>query len=214
MEAIPVINCEDRMCIERKLAALSDFLPPEHFIHIDIADSVFTPHKTWNAPVAWHSMVGNRFRLEAHLMVEHPAIWIAPWLAAGVKRFIVHVEAVDLASFKHIKKMCDREGVALMLTSNPETPIRSFLPYLAKCSTFQVLGVNPGFSGQAFLSITLEKIKWLRRKVPHAIIEVDGGMNPLNAKLAKDAGADVVVSASYIFGSSYPKQAYEVLKRI
>ena len=214
MDVIPVINCPERMCAERKVALVREFLPQGHFLHIDISDGIFTYHKTWNAPLAWRGMVGIQFLLEAHLMVEHPAVWITPWLAAGVRRFVVHIEAINEASFVKIKNLCNFYGATLMLTSNPETPVREFLPYVGRCSAFQVLCVHPGLAGQPFLPLTLKKVAWLRRKVPHAIIEVDGGIDPLNAKLAKDAGADTIVSASYIFNNAYPKEAYEVLKRI
>jgi ribulose-phosphate 3-epimerase len=214
MEVIPVINCENRADAEGKIATLRGFLEPGHFMHIDIADGVFAFHKTWNDPVAWREMIGGTFKLEAHLMVEHPWIWIAPWLAAGVARFIVHVEAIDDASFEIIKKWCDEHGTELMLASNPETPADHFSPYLSRCSMFQVLCVNPGLAGQAFLPLTLEKVKLIRQNAPHAIIEVDGGINPETARLAKDAGADIVVSATDIFSNNNPKEEYELLKKI
>ncbi len=215
MDVIPVINCEDRVCVEQRAAVLADFLEPNHFIHIDVADGVFSFHKTWNAPTAWRGLVGNtKFKLEAHLMVEHPAIWIAPWLAAGVKRFIIHIEAINEASFEKIKKLCDQHGATVMLTSNPETPVEHFSPYLTRCSAFQVLCVHPGLAGQPFLPLALEKVKWIRKNAPHAIIEVDGGIDPETARLAKEAGADIVVSANDIFNNKDPKEEYERLKQV
>ncbi len=178
MEVIPVINCVDRMRAELEVETLAGFLEQDHFIHIDVADGVFTFNKTWNAPTLLKRLVHGRFRLETHLMVEHPPVWIAPWLAAGATRFIVHVEAVDTASFLRIKRLCDQHGATLMLTSNPETPVREFASYLDVCSEFQVLSVHPGLAGQLFLPITLDKVRWIRRKAPHAIIEVDGGITP------------------------------------
>jgi ribulose-phosphate 3-epimerase len=77
-----------------------------------------------------------------------------------------------------------------------------------------VLAVLPGAAGQKFLSEDLEKIMVLRQASPSAIIEVDGGMNPETARLVKTAGADTIVSASYIFGSGDPKKAYEELRKI
>jgi ribulose-phosphate 3-epimerase len=216
MEVIPVVNCEDRTCAEKKLIALSSFLESGHFIHVDVTDGVFTPHKTWNDASAWKELLNARFhfQLEVHLMVEHPTIWIMPWIAAGVKRFIVHVEAIDEISFKKIKELCDQGGATLMLSSNPETPIEAFSPYFTICNWFQVLSVHPGLAGQPFLSLTLEKTSWLRRREPHAIIEMDGGMNPETAESAKNAGADIIVSASDIFNNQNPKKEYERLKKI
>jgi ribulose-phosphate 3-epimerase len=101
-----------------------------------------------------------------------------------------------------------------MLSSNPETPPEDFAPYLRDISRFQVLCVTPGLAGQKFLPLALEKVKWLKYALPDAIIEVDGGITPETAKWAKDAGADSVVSASYIFDNKDPEKAYEELKKI
>jgi ribulose-phosphate 3-epimerase len=214
MEIVPVINCADRMRAELEVETLAGFLERDHFVHIDVADGVFTFHKTWNAPTLLKRLVHGRFRLEAHLMVEHPPVWLMPWLAAGVTRFVVHVEAIDTASFLRMKRLCDQHGATLMLTSNPETPVWELASYLGVCSAFQVLSVHPGLSGQPFLPLTLDKVRWIRRKAPHGIIEVDGGITPATARLAKSAGADIIVSATDIFGSADPKREYEVLKKI
>jgi ribulose-phosphate 3-epimerase len=213
MRIFPVINCIDRACVEERLAILGTFLKPRDFIHIDIADGIFTFHKTWNHPKEWN-VLRSPFSLEVHLMVEHPEDQIVPWLAAGAKRFVVPVEAIDQDSFRAIAEQCKVAGAELMLSSNPETPQEDLTPYLREISHFQVLCVNPGLAGQKFLPLALEKVKWLKYALPHAIIEVDGGITPETAKWAKDAGADMIVSASYIFGSKDPKMAYEELKKI
>ena len=75
--------------------------PKGEFLHVDVADGVFTFHKTWNDTTGWAAL-RLPFPLEIHLMVEHPEEWIAPWLAAGAKRFIVHTETIDQDSFREI----------------------------------------------------------------------------------------------------------------
>jgi ribulose-phosphate 3-epimerase len=213
MQIIPVLNCPDRACAVEKIAAAKKFLKKEDFLHIDVADGVFTFHKTWNDPAGWVALKSS-FPLEVHLMVEHPKEWIAPWLAAGAKRFIVHVETIDEDSLRDIVAQCTAGHAELMLSSNPEIPAEDLTPYLHDISRFQVLCVNPGLAGQKFLPLALEKVKWLKYAIPDALIEVDGGITPETAKWAKDAGADIIVSASYIFGSKDPKKAYEELKKI
>ncbi len=213
MEVIPVINCLDRRCVEERVAAAKRFLPPGHFLHVDVADGVFTFHRTWNDAGGWRAL-DIPFPLEVHLMVERPEEWIAPWLAAGAKRFIVHAETVDEDALKQIKKQCDASGAEVMLSSNPETPVEDLAPYLDSVSRFQILAVNPGLAGQKFLPLSLEKVKWLKEALPHAILEVDGGITPETAREAKSAGADIIVSASYIFGSKDPGQAYKELKEV
>ena len=213
MRIIPVINCTDITCVEEKITIAKTFLGKDDFLHVDIADGIFTFHKTWNDPAGWATL-RSPFPIEVHLMVEHPEVWIAPWLAAGAKRFIVHIETLDQDSFRSIVAQCKAGNAELVLSSNPETPVVEFTPYLHGMRHFQVLCVNPGLAGQKFLPLALEKVKWLKYALPHAIIEVDGGVAPETAKWAKNAGADVIVSTSYIFGSKNPKQAYEELKKI
>jgi ribulose-phosphate 3-epimerase len=213
MQIIPVLNCLDRESAEEKIAVAKKFLKHGDFLHIDVADGAFTFHKTWNDAAGWTALHPS-FPLEVHLMVEHPDALIAPWLAAGAKRFIVHIETVDEDALKSITAKCKAGGAELMLSSNPETPADEFTPYLHDVSCFQILAVNPGLAGQKFLPLTLEKVKWLKAARPDAIIEVDGGITPEWALRAKDAGADIVVSASYIFGSDDPERAYAELKKI
>jgi ribulose-phosphate 3-epimerase len=213
MQITPVLNCTDRGDVIEKVAVAETFMKKGEFFHVDVADGAFTFHKTWNDPVAWAAL-RVPFPLEVHLMVEHPETWIAPWLAAGAKRFIVHVETIDQDSFREIAAQCVAHHVELALSLNPETPVEDLTPYLHEVSRFQVLCVTPGLAGQKFLPLTLEKVKWLKEALPHAILEVDGGMTPETAKWAKDAGADIAVSASYIFGSKDPKGAYEELEKI
>jgi ribulose-phosphate 3-epimerase len=213
MEIIPVLNCPDRADAEEKIAVAKKFLKEGDFLHIDVADGIFTFHKTWNDPAGWAAL-RSPFPVEVHLMVEHPEEWIAPWLAAGAKRFIVHAETIDKDSFKLIAAKCAAGHAELILSSNPETPPEDLTPYLHDISRFQVLCVIPGLAGQKFLPLALDKVKWLKYALPDAIIEVDGGIMPETARWAKDVGADTIVSASYIFGSKDPGKAYEELKRI
>lgn len=213
MNVIPVLNCATKRDAEDQIGVLKKFLGEGELVHIDVADGMFTFHKTWNDPRGWSALCSS-FSFEVHLMVEHPEAWIEPWLAAGAKRFVIPVEAIDQDSFRSIAAQCKAARADFMLSSNPETPPEDLTPYLHEISRFQMLCVNPGLAGQKFLPLALLKVKWLKYALPNAIIEVDGGITPETAKWAKDAGADVIVSASYIFGSKDPKKAYEELKKI
>jgi ribulose-phosphate 3-epimerase len=147
-------------------------------------------------------------------MVEEPEKAVGEWIKAGAKRLIVHVEAMTPETAAQILKMSREHGIEVMLSSNPHTSKDVLEPYLKIFSSFQVLSVNPGYTGQPFLPTTLEKVKFLRHSSSSAKIEVDGGINRETAKLAKAAGANIVAAASYIFGVKEPKKAYEELKRI
>jgi len=213
MEVFPVINCGDKQSVLEEFAVVETFLKKGDFLHVDVADGIFTFHKTWNDMVGWKKLKVP-FPLEVHLMVEHPEAWIAPWLEAGAKRFVLPIEAIDRDSLLDIKKQCAAKDAEIVLSSNPETAVEEFTPYLHEAVRFQILAVTPGLSGQKFLPLTLDKAVWIRYAVPHAIIEVDGGITLETAKWAKEAGADIIVSASYIFGSEDPEKAYEELKKV
>ena len=214
MIVIPAINChrEDVGCVKATLETSGGFLKKDGWVHLDVADGIFTFNKTWGDRKAWANM-RVPFNTEVHLMVEHPENYVQPWVAAGAKRLIVHAETITPESLKEILKFAGTRA-EVMISSNPETSTEILEPYIDTVSAFQVLAVHPGLAGQKFLSLTLEKIKFLRREMPNAKIEVDGGMNLETGKLAKAAGADILVAASYIFDSDDPKKAYESLRAI
>jgi ribulose-phosphate 3-epimerase len=101
-----------------------------------------------------------------------------------------------------------------MLATNPDTPAEELIPYLDSVYQFQFLAVKPGFSGQEFDERIVEKVKFLRERSSDVVIEVDGGINVETAKLVRRAGADIVVSASYIFSNKDPLRAYKNLLEI
>ncbi len=218
MGVLPVINCANITCVRDKIEKLREFLPVGSFVHCDAADGTATYNKTWANPTEWAALRAP-YEIEVHLMIEHPERVVEPWVAAGARRFVVHIETVTDDTLADIFDFCDPRGVGVALSSNPETTVDRLAPYLKHFPMFQVLAVHPGVAGQPFLPLSLEKIAWLRREWPHAIIEVDGGINGATARLAKDAGADFVVSSSYLFGgvgapAGDPKIAYDILKSI
>ena len=210
MGVFPVINCQHFSDVKEKLKITETFLPHGHFLHLDIADGIFTFHKTWNNPTEWANLRAP-YELEVHLMVEHPEKEIDRWIAAGARRFIVHFETVNDDSLAKIFEHCDRRGVGVMLSSNPETSVEAIAPYLHYFLMVQVLAVHPGPAHQKFLPLSLEKIKWLRREWPHGIIEVDGGMNGETARKVREAGANFIVSEHFIFDGNDPEHRYRTL---
>lgn len=211
MNVIPVINCPDVECVKKKLDIARGFLQVGDLVHLDVSDLSFNDQKTWNEPLAWMSLK-SPFALEVHLMMEHPEEHADDWLAAGAQRLIVHVETITKESLHEIVSAAERYKVEVMLSSKPETMMEEIQPYLTYCKAFQILAVKPGPAGQVFLPFVDEKIRFLREESPNATIEVDGGMNPETIMKVKAAGADTIVSASYIFGSTDPKAAYEALR--
>ena len=213
MEVIPAINCLDIECVEEKLKVCSTFLPKDGWIHLDVADAGFTFNKTWGDPSLWLKFK-NHFHLEVHLMIEEPEKVVGDWIKAGAKRVIVHIEALTPETAAQILKIGREGGAEVMLSSNPHTSEDVLKPYLKIFSSFQILSVNPGYAGQSFLPLTLEKVKFLRHSSSSVKIEVDGGITRNTAKLAKAHGANIIAAASYIFGAKEPKKAYEALRRV
>lgn len=215
MQVIPVINCHDKDfdCVLAKISAAEKFLKKGDWLHLDASDGRFTLNKSWRNPTQWADL-RSEFNLEVHLMVEEPEKQVEAWLAAGAKRLIVHAETITEQTAKSILQRARKRGVEVMLASNPYTTTAELWPYLRLFSHYQVLAVEPGPAGQKFLPNVLSKIKFLRNFAPNAKIEVDGGMTPETAKEVKRAGANVIVSATYIFGSKNPKKAYKELCKI
>jgi ribulose-phosphate 3-epimerase len=213
MQIIPVINCPDAACVQDKLARLSDFYPADGWVHLDVTDGEFSTHATWADPEGWAAL-GSSLSLEVHLMVARPEEFLGPWIAAGAKRIIVHVESITRESAEAMIEVAGKHGVGLMLAINPETPLESAQPYFDLFAAFQILAVRPGPAGQEMISGTSEKILALRQMKPNAIIEIDGGINSATTKLMKAAGANIVAVGTYIFSAEDPMEAYAELKNI
>ncbi|MEK7192041.1 MAG: hypothetical protein AAB646_00805 [Patescibacteria group bacterium] len=202
MQVIPAINAKDRATAEEQIKIFLEF---SDLAHLDVTDGFFSREKLWGSPEELRQLkIENlKLKIEAHLMVQEPEKAIDQWLSAGAKKVIIHLEA--------IKNDADIYGEEIAIAINPETPAHKLLKYKDKVKQCLLLAVKPGPSGQKFDPAALEKIKFLRSNWPNVIIEVDGGINPETAKLCKDAGADIVVSGSYIFGSPDPEKAYQKL---
>jgi len=213
MIVLPVINCPDFECAKGRLGAAKTFLKKGGWVHLDVADGRFTSGKTWKNPSEWANL-RPEFNLEVHLMVEEPERYIDPWIAAGARGFVVHAETLTEETARAIVARAARRGIEVMLSSNPMTTTQELWPFLKFFSHFQVLAVDPGPSGQKFVPTVLQKIRFLRNFAPNAKIEVDGGITPEIAREVKKAGANAIVSASYIFNGENPRKAYEELKRL
>lgn len=181
------------------------------WLHVDVVDGVFAPNITWGNAEEFKN-IGTKLKTEVHLMVHNPEEVAESWLSAGANRLIIHLESA--ADINRIKELTDKYGADVVLAIAPVTDVDAFKIYLSSFKFFQILAVEPGLAGQGFQEKCLEKIKFLREQSPNATIEVDGGVNSETASLIKKAGADILVSASYIWQSQNPKEVYEKLKNL
>lgn len=181
------------------------------WIHIDVADGTFTPNTLWHNPL---DLVGfeTKCNVEIHLMENRPEERIEAWLTDGVKRIIIHCESSLDPDF--ILDQCHSDGIQFGLSVAPHTSWTELKPFAGKADLFQILAVHPGLPGQEFELHNISKIKHLRAFVPHAIIEVDGGITPQVGDKCIAAGANILVAASYIFDHPSPKMAIKELQAI
>ena len=171
------------------------------WIHIDVMDGHFVPNITIGPEVINKLRKYTLLPFDVHLMISPVHNFIKNFADAGADIITIHPEATnDLAnSIKKIKSYNKKAGVSL----NPETSINKVLPVLNLIDLVLVMSVNPGFGGQKFMSETLEKVKILRKEIDtkklKAQIEIDGGINFENSKIAIQAGVDILVSGTTIF---------------
>jgi ribulose-phosphate 3-epimerase len=186
------------------------------WIHLDVIDGHFAPNLTFGPWVVEMTRKVTKLPIDVHLMIEDPITFGPTFARAGADYVVVHVEAtahLHRALFA-IKEAGARPGVAL----NPMTPLGFLEPCLDSVDLVVVMGVNPAFSGQAFIPETLgrvretAKILATRDSGPLPLLEVDGGVNDQNGRLLAQAGAGVLVSGSYLFRSKDYRAAIASLR--
>ena len=170
------------------------------YIHVDIMDGKFVENKTWTYSEVKKIVSYSSLPLNVHLMVKDPAKYIEDYALLNTTNLIFHYEAVkDIESMISLVK---EYGLKVGIAINPETSEEVLFPYLKDIDVALVMSVVPGKSGQAFIENTLSKIKNLKEEIIRqgvkTIISVDGGINDETGLLCKEAGVDMLVSASYI----------------
>ena len=171
------------------------------FIHIDVMDGHFVPNITIGPEVISKLRKYTSLPFDVHLMISSVDNFIKSFANAGADIITIHPEATKdlVGSIEKIKSYNKKVGVSL----SPQTSVDKILSVLELVDLALVMSVNPGFSGQKFIKGVLEKVKILRKEIDskklETVIEIDGGINFENAKLAKNAGVDILVSGTTIF---------------
>ncbi|MDP2831114.1 MAG: ribulose-phosphate 3-epimerase [Candidatus Omnitrophota bacterium] len=180
-------------------------------IHVDVMDGHFVPNITIGPVVVKFMRKCTPLALDVHLMIQNPAKFVGAFVRAGSDMITVHIETVSLKELRVIAKGLKKSKVKLGISLNPGTPLAKIKPALRLVDFVLVMSVNPGFGGQAFIPGAIKKISQLRA-IFAKDIAVDGGINELTAKLVKQAGANVLIAGSYIFGAKNIKQAIDSLR--
>ncbi len=183
-------------------------------LHVDVMDGHFVPNISIGPPVVKSIRKATEMFLDCHLMISDPYDYIDAFAKSGADLIAFHVESNSNIG-KTIEKI-KSTGVLPALVVKPKTPADAVLPYLSDIAMVLVMTVEPGFGGQSFMEDMLPKIKKIRDEAnkvnPSLMIQVDGGIVPETAKLCVEAGADVLVSGSYIFGAEDINEAVASLR--
>ncbi len=185
------------------------------YIHVDVMDGRFVPNITLGPPVVKAVRAATKAVVDCHLMIVEPERYLAEFANAGADIISVHVEASPhlQRTLQAIRALGKRAGVVL----NPHTPEDTIRYVLDDLDLILVMSVNPGFGGQSFLPLVLPKLRALRQMIDKSgrsiDLEVDGGIGPDNARLVTEAGADVLVAGSSIFGQKDRGGAIQKLRQ-
>ena len=176
-------------------------------IHVDIMDGKFVPPVTFQPQEI--KQIKAKIPKEVHLMVDHPMQFIDAYADAGARNIIFHQESRDDPD--QVIEAIKKKGMRPCITIKPKTPLEKIEPYLDKVDMVLLMTVEPGYAGQKFIDAVLPKIKKLRELKPKMDIEVDGGISADTIKKAVDAGANVIVAGTAIFGQKERRKAIKDL---
>lgn len=184
------------------------------FLHLDVMDGVFVPNISFGFPVMKAVSKICRKPLDVHLMIVEPQNWISQVRDLGSEYMVFHQEACT-----HIHRTVQAihaAGMKAGVSLCPATPVSTLEDIITDLDQVLLMSVNPGFGGQPFIYATVEKVRRLRRLIEEsgskALINVDGGVNASTGALLAEAGADILVAGSYVFGADNPFEAIHSLK--
>jgi ribulose-phosphate 3-epimerase len=184
------------------------------WFHIDVMDGVFVPNISFGMPVISAIKKHATKTMDVHLMIVNPDQYITTFKNVGADILTVHYEACTHVhrTLQAIKAAGMKAGIAL----NPHTPIAVLEDVIKDIDMVCLMSVNPGFGGQSFIENTYKKVKQLKNLIEFSgattLIEIDGGVTDKNAEQLVEAGADVLVAGSYVFGSQNPIATIQDLK--
>ena len=174
-------------------------------IHLDVMDGVFVPNITFGIKMVADVRKTTSLSLDCHLMIVHPEKYVKDFAKAGADYITVHYEACG-ENLKDTLLQIRENNVKCGLVINPDTPVEKVENLIPLCDMVLVMSVFPGFGGQKFIADVLDKCRAIRKIIDEhnldCLLEIDGGINADTAKSAREAGCDVLVAGSAVFGTS------------
>ena len=184
-------------------------------VHLDVMDGVFVPNSSFGLAVLEALRKKSSMFFDVHLMIVNPEKYIERYITeCGADLVTFHLEATETPD--ECINMIKKHGKCAAVSIKPKTPIEAVYPYLDRCDMVLIMTVEPGYGGQAFMPEMLEKVRKLKAEAEkrniNIEIQLDGGINPSNAKIAAEAGATILVAGSSVFKSSNRKEAIDALR--
>lgn len=174
------------------------------WLHVDVMDGMFVSNISIGVPVVKSLRKATDMFLDVHLMIEKPVRYIDAFADAGADLLSVHLEADMPPGIQAALAAMEKRGVKKGIALRPITGAEAVLPYVKDVDLILVMTVEPGFGGQKFMPSALDKLRWLKaereKRGLHYLLEVDGGVDDTTAPLCVEAGADVLVAGSAVFG--------------
>ena len=183
------------------------------YLHLDVMDGHFVPNISFGAPVIECLKGKVDLIFDVHLMISDPKKYIEKFVQAGANLITFHYEALkNEEEINELIELIHSFNVQVGISIKPNTDVKVLLPFLEKVNLILIMSVEPGFGGQKFIFSCLEKIEYLsiykKKNGLKYLIEVDGGINKETSKLARNAGAEILVCGSYLFKAQNIKDNY------
>ena len=213
IQIAPSILSADFGKLNAEIATVEPFVD---LLHVDIMDGHFVPNITMGPPVVKN--IQTKLPMDLHLMIENPEKYIEEFVKAATangldkKNVSITVHQEVCKDLPGTISLIHSLGVKAAVSINPGTSMDTIRDVLGSVDMVLVMSVNPGFGGQKFMPVALKKIQEIRKLKPDLDIEVDGGINAETAKQCVEAGANILVAGTYIFGAEDRKKAIESLR--